>query len=223
MRTSFAITLISLIGFCAHAQQFSIYPEAGHSFNFPKRAGGYALGLNFMLNRSPKTAAGLEIAHIFNDSRHLLPKDFEQQRYLYQDDNFLYRNVASLPPKPNRYFNFNVVLKQLTTLFAQNGHSWQAGGGVVLSYRDEMEIKKVVEINDGTIRELTGSFNHLGSPYRVAVIAHDAYLDLGAMGEINYRGELRERLSLQASAKLFYYPPSGNWIGTSTLGVVFQL
>jgi len=232
MRQLCMLALASSLSCSLPAQTKAIYPELGHSYNLSKRASGYAMGLNAQFKTGPKEAIGIEIGHIFNEGRGLVPKD-------YADQNFFFRSpskpnpqnvggwdrasfpAASLPTKPNRYFNFNLVIKQLWTLREKGNGQILLGLGLALSYRDEREVAKIVVIGGPEATVL--DFFPLELPFSLPIYQVDSYLDLGVVPELSYRGELRERLSLQASAKLFYYPPSGNWIGTSTLGVVFQL
>lgn len=231
-KTLYCSLIILVMSLSLPAQNTIVYPELGYSHNLSKGVGGHAIGLNLQFKTKRREAIGIEIGQIYSEGLRLVPKDYANQGYLLgsvlQPRPFGAGGgdasefpAASLPIATDRYYNFNLVLKQLWTLIENERQGFLVGIGPVLSYRNEREVAKVVEINGSKIRNL--SLFAPGERYLQPIYKMDKYLDLGIMGEAAYRYALSERLFLQGSAKLFYYPPSGNWIATATTAFGFSL
>lgn len=196
-----------------------IYPEFGAAFGPTGGASGYALGLNFQLQLSPRQAIGIDVGHLFTDGRGALPKGFEQGPYYIRtpgNPNPLnlgggwFFSPLSLGSRPNRYFTFNLALKQLYKVMEKGRHTLYIAGGLAMAYRDETEVVRVASLNGEDASVIGGLF--LTEPVELPVYRYASYLDLGLLGEAGYRKSFGEKLFLHANTKLLHYPSSKGWM-----------
>lgn len=209
-------------------QALTIYPEAGAAFGPAGRASGYALGLNFQLRLSPRQAIGIELGHLFTNSRGALPKDFERNPYYISTANnprplslggtASSGNPLGLGARPSRYFTFNMGLKHLFTVMERGRHTVYVAGGLALAYRDEMEVVLVASL-DGKDATILAPPLLQRDPIELPVYRYASYWDVGLLGEAGYRYALGDRLFLHTNTKLIYYASSNGWMLAVVAGV----
>ncbi len=233
MKLPYTIILLFTFAMSLSAQRTLLYPEFGYSQNWNKKAGGYALSLNFQIKTGEREAIGIEIGQVYTEGAWLLPNDYvEQGNYnigtvdqpapLQQFANSRSDFPAlSLSSATDRYFNFNFALKQMWMPRLGPKSELLLGLGAVFSFREEKGLVKWVEINGSGVQDHAPYFPD--EPFFQPIYQMDIYWDLGAMLEAGYRYQLSERMFLQGGAKAFYFPPSGNWLSTATAAVGFWL
>jgi hypothetical protein len=162
--------------------------------------------------------------HSYTDARGLLPTDIAGDRYgtpyYFQDYSNPYPWSESfygginLPSRPNRYFNFNLGVQYRYEWLRSGKHRLRSGLGLIFTYRDEVEIARIVEVEalHGALADGT---------YFVPIYRYNSFLDFGFTPELAYRYQLSERLALGVQSQLSYFPGPGHAILATgaTLGV----
>ncbi len=206
----------------------------GHSYNPAKKASGYMITLEFHKKAGAKGMIGLEAGHFFNNSRGILPRDLSNTRFVIRDfthfeplgeDNnpFGWTETSfpgiRLPSRPDKYFNFNIGVKYLTELSKNTKRQFQAGFGLALSYRDEMELTKVIKA--ANIQATIPPFS--GTDYLIPIFSYNTYLDFALIPEVNCQLPLGKNRSLGLKGQFLYYPVSQNCILASAVTFGFGL
>lgn len=231
MRYQIAILLLSWLAACWQlpAQSLIEPPRSlvevtlGHAWEPAKGSQGFTVAFGYERHLRGRHFYALEMRHSYTDARGMLPADIAGDRYgapwYFQDYSNPYPNLSRypghhFPSRPNRYFNFNMGVQYRYEWLRAGKHRLRSGLGLVFTYRDEVEIAQVVEV------EAFSSFLARGIHF-VPIYRYNSFLDFGFTPELAYRYQLSERLALGVQSQLSYFPGPGHAILATgaTLGV----
>lgn len=211
-------TIIALLALpcLVWSQKSAIETGLGFSGGLNKNAGGFAVSLGFVHHLKGRHALGLELEHAYNTSNSGLsgigPNDT-----LINIRRFKPPGVA-FAVKAERFFNFNMGLQYRYRLYEGAKGSFSAGLGVYFSYRDEMEVARLLRL-----RELNAGFPVTEKTIAIPIYRYNTYWDLGFAPQLSYRFELSEKMYVQTLHKLYLFPFSDNVVYTGTVGLGFRL
>lgn len=201
----------------------------GVAYNLTKKASGSIIGLEYRNRLKNKHFIGVALENVFTSRRGTLPAELIAQKHILRDYSnpvpyvsFFDWNENSFPKThlsstPDKYFNFNVATKYFYQNSLKNGLIYTFGGGACLTYHDEMEI---VDWKNGNFKSL-GSKDLQDAWF--PIFRYDTYLDIGIIAQAEAQKIIRNKFSVGASTKIYYFPSNKN-ISTNLeliFGVVF--
>lgn len=216
------------------AQQNRLGASLGNAFHISAKASGYQIALEYQRKLGPSGAFGVEISQVFQHSRGILPKYIGNQNILLRDysnyepfgadanlslwDKNAFPSIR-LSSKPNRYYQFNIGLKYVHQLKAGEKSKLKGGLGLVMSYRDDMELIRLVQTDQV---KLTFPGIEIDKAI-IPLFAYKTYLDWAIAPELNYQYALGHKLFGGLKAQVLYYPASNDWLLATgvALGVSF--
>ncbi len=207
------------------SQNLSISGDFGVSCKTSSFANGYLFGINAFFVKSQNHHFGISLNNNFMSSDYLLPKNRKEANFHLRD----YTNITPLgedfntgwnldsfdpvrmKPHPNRYYNFNFGINYFYDFSTFN--SLKIGSELILSYRDQMEIAKVLEVKE---IEFWIPFGLTKYDYNIPIYAYDTYLDIGIAPYIQYNILKYKSLDIGLKTKLYFFPKSGEKIYSIT-------
>jgi hypothetical protein len=207
------------------AQKNLVKAEFGYAHFLSKKANGISTGFSFQRQISEQSGLGFSIGYLFAEKRGLLPKDLTNQKVFLKDFtnsptwpgfNPSYPEVQ-LSTKPDKYFDFNFGIHYLYTVWHRDKHSIRIGLGGVFTFHDEQEI---VELIKGDYRVDAVSLEVRNALF--PVFKYDTYLDLGLHTQIEYRFQLKERMSLGITNAYLVFPKTERFFLTVSTFMAFS-
>lgn len=204
-----------------NAQSFLISGETGVSFKNNYYANGYSFGINVLFNRLKNHKIGISLSNSFMSSAHFLPdnkkdanfhlRDFTNITPLGEDYNLGW-NLDSWEPirlktHSNRYYNLNYSLNYFFD--TERFNSLKIGSELILTFRDQMEIAKVLNVKEMEFWIPVGLTLY---DYNIPIYAYDTYLDIGFAPYIQYNLFKYKRLDIDIKTKVYIFPKSGEMI-----------
>lgn len=233
MKKLMVLCLFYTLGNYAIGQQTTLNADYGLSTSLGKESFGYSLSFGMIRQTKEKHSWGIDVDHIFNSSDQGLPSNpadenvtirtFEnpvpyELNTFWDESSF---NGYRLKAKPSRYFNFNINMSYYLTSTISPRLSAKWGLGIVASYRDEMEVIGLVNLDQVHI-PLPGSTLILNDR-KVPIYHYDTYLDFGFTPRALLSYTLSDKIRLGINNRLYTYIFSGNVVFTSTFCVGINL
>jgi hypothetical protein len=208
------------------AQNKIISGKIGYAYNLKKSASGTSFTLEYQHKLKANHFISVGLDNIFTQRRGSLPKEISP-KYIIKDytnpnpyDGFDWTNgfpYYQLPSTPDKYFDFNTAIKYLYQTVNKNSFFYQFGGGVCITYHDEMELVQWInaDFKSPFSRPLTDSY--------FPVFQYDTYLDLGIVYQMEVQKIIKDRITLGISSKFYYFPKSTNSLLTlqGIVGIAF--
>jgi len=202
-----------------HSQNIQIEGFGGHSYFSKKNAGGYDLGIGIQCVLTKTSRIGLFVSHSYNDVSSL-PSDLTAAKIVLKEESnrlplgFGFPDWAEdgawpkirLEEQPNRYFRFNLGLQYIITTIIKKKHHFNIAAGVVISYRDESELIKLVETSK--IRSIF--VQPIYDDHSIPIFNYNTYLDAGLKCDVTYLFKKFKSIDLGYRASFMYYPKSGD-------------
>lgn len=205
------------------AQNLEISGDFGVSFKTNSYANGYGFNINATFLHFGKHHFGLTIGNNFMSSSNFLPgKNLEEYNFHLRD----YTNIIPLGEEsfnfgwsieafdqirlrsqPNRYYNFNGGINYYYEFGKLNG--FRIGSEWILTYRDQMEIAKVLNVKELVFWIPLGQTIN---DYNIPIYSYDTYIDIGFAPYIQYNIFNYKRLGVDIKSKIYIFPKSGEMI-----------
>lgn len=214
---SISVIMITFFQTLIFSQGMIVSGDFGPSFKTNTYAAGLGININILYQTKSNNGFGLTIGNSFLDSANNLPNNLKDSNFHLRD----YTNIAPLgemfnfgwdidafpqfrlKSQPNRYFNFNLGFNYFYLCKALN--FLIVGTELVLTYRDQMEIAKVLETKE---MELYFPPEFVKYNYNIPIFSYDTYLDVGIAPYIQYNLLIYKRLAIGVKTKFYYFPKS---------------
>lgn len=212
------------------AQKNFISAGLGHSYYINKNAGGCAVQL--LLGREWVKNSGFEIhlGHSFNDVT-TLPKNLDEAKILLKDethrlpfgfgisgweDDKTWPGI-SLRTQPDRYYRFDVGLQYFKNFDIREKYSYRFVAGLVMSYRDEMEIIKLLPTRSIEDFSIIPQYDHF-----LPITIYNTYYDLGVQAGTSFQYHVTEKIGLRYNVQFYYYPITSDFMTNNVLSFVIK-
>lgn len=203
------------------AQKFSISTDLGVGFKNKHYASGFSSAIIFQTVLCSNNNLGISIGYSYLSSDYNMPQNLKESKLHFRD----YTNITpineavnvwgwskeSFPPiklrsQPNIYYSFHLGISY--SCIVPKLDNLQMGCEALLSYNDQMEIYKVLHIEEIDFR-LLGITN---KNYNIPIFSYDTYLDIGFAPYIQYNLFKYKRLDIDIKTMVSIFPKSGEMI-----------
>ncbi len=226
----FLLFVILFICISLNAQNYLISSGVGHSYFINKNAGGYNINLSVDKKLSPKGYISVEVGHSFNDKtpfgrnlsdEKILIRDFTNRSPLgssswNRDDSW---PKIRLQSQPERFFRLDFILNYRQEYKAWTKSKLKFNIGGVLSYRDEMELTRLIPIQEIGFSSFGGV---LAYDQIIPIFSYNTFLDLGLNLGHTYSLTINENLDVALNTQFVYYPKSSHVMWNNGIKLIIK-